>query len=201
MDNPIQVLYAMSAKICHDIATPVNAIGLGLEMLEGRTDPETYGLVNQSTKQATFKINFYRMLLSPSSETPSLQEGARLLQTFAKSHHVELDFNCNDWWEQNGSAARFIVGMIYICMEGMTRGGRIKIMQQDSKNLVIDAMGDPLQLRPLYLEIIQGSLHDDSLSPKTVFMHYLMFLAQSCHFDIKVESGGKNHLRFCIIKG
>lgn len=199
MNNPLHVLYTMTAKVCHDIATPVNAIGLGLEMLEGKSgNAETYGLINQSTKQASFKISFYRMLLSPSDDTPSIQEAERILQSFAKNHNIQLVFNCTDWPYQNGMAARLICGLVYVCMEGMPRGGKIFIALNSSQNLSIEAMGEPLQLRPSYLELIQGTLTDDTISPKTVFMHYLMFLAQHCNFKVNVQSEQKNHLKFCI---
>jgi histidine phosphotransferase ChpT len=199
MNNPLHVLYAMSAKICHDIATPVNAIGLGLEMLDGRVaNSETHALITQSAQQAGFKVSFYRMLLSPSDDTPSIQEAERVLQPFAKTHNIQLVFNCAAWPHQNGMAARLICGIAYVCMEGMPRGGKIAVTLDHAGHVVIESTGEPLQLRPLYLEIIQGTLADDAMTPKTVFMHYLMFLAQSCCFSVDVQSDIKNHLRFRV---
>ena len=59
----IRILELLSARLCHELISPVGAIGNGVELL-GEDDPDfvrdAVALIGQSAKKAAHRLQFYR---------------------------------------------------------------------------------------------------------------------------------------------
>src|SRR5260221_13632560 len=59
----IRILELLSARLCHELISPVGAIGNGVELL-GEDDPDfvrdAVALIGQSAKKAAQRLQFYR---------------------------------------------------------------------------------------------------------------------------------------------
>jgi len=193
----------MAAKLCHDLATPLGALGLGLEMaLEGvdeRTiDKDTQDLLLNSSNTAKLRLKTYRALLSLGPESPTFQETQESLNLMCQEQKIRLNWHINSILIPNGLFCRVLLGLGLITTESLIRGGIISLhlnpVGEDNINIVITAEGPMVQLRPGYMEILnsdQSLLHQTS---RTILPFYIKMLTTQYHKSITCNVNNGNRL-------
>ncbi len=175
--------HLMAAKICHDFATPLSAMTLLLDLaFEKCTDPHIEAAFRESVEKSTFRLQFYRLLLTINEDQPACTDVYALLMNYAKSLkvHLTLPIECAD-----GGGARLLLGLTYILIEGLTRGGTVDVVFAGD-SLRLTARGAPIHLRPGYgesLENYQSQVHN----ARNILPCYLGKLAKSLMVGINVS--------------
>lgn len=146
MENSLDAL--VSSRICHDLISPVGAIGNGVELLEGYAArmPEI-GLIADSVDNATAKLRFFRICFGQMSE--GAVTGAKEAETIAlamiQSPRLNLEFRM-----QSAGFPRERVKLLFLillCVEtALPVGGTIVISEQDS-GFVVRADGKRIQMQ------------------------------------------------------
>ncbi len=116
----------ISSRICHDLISPVGAIGNGLELMEAfsGSSPELE-LVAQSATMAQAKLKYFRLAFGASGDGMiSGAEAQRLAEDMFSMGRVSLSFS-----EPWGDRERGLVKLFYLlllCVESsLPRGGVI----------------------------------------------------------------------------
>ena len=118
----------ISSRICHDLISPVGAIGNGLELMQelGSASPELE-LVGQSAQSAQAKLKFFRVAFGAS--TGSMiggAEAARVAAEMLTSGRLSLHIS-----EQWGDRERGLVKLFYLlllCVEtSLPRGTALRV--------------------------------------------------------------------------
>ncbi|MCF6272026.1 MAG: histidine phosphotransferase family protein [Rhodobacteraceae bacterium] len=166
----------ISARICHDLISPVGAIGNGLELMRelGGPSPELE-LVSQSTDSALAKLTFFRIAFG--SATPTLIGGPEAQRTAAAmfaSGRLSLRFS-----EPWGDRERQLVKLFYLlllCMEtSLPRGGEISCSPTVS-GWDMQISGMPVEAQsPLWHPLLKGG---PAPEPTAKTLHFI--LAQQC---------------------
>lgn len=174
MDDVLKLSYLLASKICHDLATPLGAISLGIDMAG---DPAMDEMMRQSLEAANLKLKFYRTLLTPTESAPHLGEISQYLKDFAASHDIQILWEFIDDDHFHGTPGRLLLGLSYIAMETLLKGGRVQISCVDGV-LKIEATGLKCQLRDTYLEALtKQDLSLSSQNARTILPYYLLCLA------------------------
>lgn len=182
--------YLMAAKICHDMATPLSAMNLLLDFaFEHCKDPHIEATFRESLEKASFRLQFYRLLLTINEEQPTYPDVHSLLMLCGKLTKVRLQLptECPD-----GSAARLLLGLTYILIEGLTHGGSIAVTIQDDQ-LFLVANGSPLQLRPGYIEALETPDGVEN-NARNILPVYLGHLAKSLRVSIHTSKPDADQL-------
>lgn len=123
----------ISSRICHDLISPVGAIGNGLELMSalGKASPELV-LVGQSAQSAQAKLKFFRVAFGASSGSMiGGAEARRVVEEMFASGRVRPTFT-SDW----GAREKGLVKLFYLlllCVESsLPRGGEIVCSPTDS---------------------------------------------------------------------
>jgi histidine phosphotransferase ChpT len=81
-DTELELAQLLCTRLCHDLAGPVGAVAAGVELIGGdpsQADPETLGLIGNSSAAAALKLKFMRTALGAaggaSSDPKTLLEG------------------------------------------------------------------------------------------------------------------------------
>jgi histidine phosphotransferase ChpT len=131
----------VSARLCHDLISPMGAIGNGLELLQLSAGPAAeLALVNESLATALAKLRFYRIAFGPADPEArqSLDEVSQISDAMFHGR-----FNVG-WPERGGDLPRTLTRVVYLailCLEkSLPMGGRVHVTRAGAAvTLAVDA--------------------------------------------------------------
>lgn len=188
----------VGSRICHDLISPLGAIGNGMELLSLSGLPETpeMALINESIDNANARIRFFRVAfgfaghgqLMPWAEIQSI------LSAISVGSRTSFD------WQVDGNVARNEVRPVFLaimCLEAaLPFGGRIDVAQTGTQ-WVISGRGERLNID----QELWNSLSDDEQqvdpSPAQVQFAILPAVVVDLGRNLTTEIGDQAlHIRF-----
>ena len=138
----------LGSRICHDLISPIGAIGNGVELLslQGRDGPEM-ALIAESVAHASARIRFFRLAYGASGADQRVAKGevASILADMGRGGRLAFG------WTSTGDLARRDVKLVFLliqCLETvLPAGGRIAAVQ-DGERWTITAEGLRLKVDP-----------------------------------------------------
>lgn len=193
MQESLLFTQLFTAKICHDLATPLSAISLSLEMSTpgSALDSDTYKILHSSGEDGKFKLSIYRSLLSASPSAPGFSEVTTLLRGYGAAHNISFEFpsmvNISD-----GEESKFFLGFMFMVAKSLSRGGAI-VLRQTSHGWALDASGSFAQIKSHEWEALTqpGKLEDQTA--RTILAYYLgkLLLKWGWRAEKRDDSSGK----------
>jgi len=119
----------VSARLCHDLISPMGAIGNGLELLQLSAGPAAaeLALVNESLATALAKLRFYRIAFGP-ADTQARQSFDEATQLSDAMFHGRFTVS---WPERGGDLPRTLTRVVYLailCLEkSLPTGGHVRV--------------------------------------------------------------------------
>ena len=149
MERSIDAL--VSSRICHDLISPVGAIGNGVELLEGYTArmPEI-GLIADSVDNAKAKLQFFRVCFGQTSDgaMTGTAEVEAIATTMIQTKRLQLE-----WCLQSADFPRERVKLLFLlllCVEtALPIGGTIVVNELDGR-FVMQADGKRIQMQDVW---------------------------------------------------
>ena len=123
----------VGSRICHDLISPLGAIGNGVELLEmgGMSDSPEMELISESVTNANARVKFFRMAFGTSSDDATVGRGeiTQILASSARGGRISY------FWAVEGPQLRREVRAVFLtlmCYEtAMPHGGDIHIRRHD----------------------------------------------------------------------
>jgi len=161
----------IGSRICHDLISPIGAIGNGVELLmmdRGAAASPELALIAESVANANARIRFFRVAFGAASGDQRIARGevVSILNDMTKGGRLAVD------WDSPSEMARREVKLVFLllqCLESaMAYGGRVRIersdtgwlMQAEAPRLKIDpALWEVLTERHPPAEIGAGQVH------------------------------------------
>lgn len=174
------------ARLCHDLASPLGAIGNGVELLEmiaDRVGPELE-MVSTSVRQATSRLRLFRFAFGPAQ--PDQLTGVAEMRALLKAHDETARF-----WTEYGidqdvpraHAKLLLLGLM--CVEtALAWGGTVRISATPD-GYHLRAVAERLRLDPP-LWAIFGSA-DVMSAPNAATIHFLMFKRHAVELGFDVS--------------
>ncbi len=125
----------VGSRICHDLISPIGAIGNGVELiaLDPRPRPDEVALLSDSVVAASARLRFFRIAfgIAGQDQTTSRLEVAALLGDLYRSGRISVD------WSGPADLPRSEVKLAFLlllCAEhAIPTGGTITIRQADTR--------------------------------------------------------------------
>ena len=119
----------VSARLCHDLISPMGAIGNGLELMQlsGGAASAELALVNDSLATALAKLRFYRIAFGPADPQSRLspEETAQITEAMFPGRFTVA------WAPAAGDLSRPLVRLAYLailCLErSLPMGGQVRV--------------------------------------------------------------------------
>ncbi len=158
----------VSSRICHDLISPVGAIGNGVELLEevAAQMPEI-SLIAESVENAKAKLQYFRVCFGKLS--PGAQTSTHEMRTFANAMLQSGRVTLNWQIEENGFPRETVklVYLLLLCVEtALPIGGTITVTQS-GENWKIYVEATRLQRADAW-DIFAGAATPDDLPPAQV---------------------------------
>ncbi len=187
----------LGSRICHDLISPLGAIGNGIEllMMSGAALGPEITLISESVSNANARIRFFRIaygLASP-GQTVARNEIRSILDDMTRGGRLGID------WQVGGDALRTDVKLAFLalqCMESaLPHGGRVTVSR--TEGWVIEARGDRLKIGPDLWARLDGSGPGAEVAAAHVQFALLPEEARRNGRDLSVETGsGRVAIRY-----
>ncbi|SEQ20620.1 histidine phosphotransferase ChpT [Loktanella sp. DSM 29012] len=130
----------VGSRICHDLISPIGAIGNGVELLSmGGGGADEMDLISGSVGQASARIRFFRIAYGAAhaDQTVAGTEVSSILRDMAAAGRMQYD------WTITGQMSRPLARIALLsaqCMESaMPGGGKITVMLDDTLHVIANA--------------------------------------------------------------
>jgi histidine phosphotransferase ChpT len=154
----------VGSRICHDLISPIGAIGNGVELLsltDGDTGAEME-LISESVQNASARIRYFRIAFGAASEDQTVGRAEILSILSANARGGRFNYI----WQIEGDQPRRMVRCALLMLQALETalplGGDIQIYQ-DGEAWVMRAEGRRLNVDP--------ALWDNLLSPRMGFVY------------------------------
>jgi len=179
--TPAGLSALMCARICHDLVSPIGALGTALEVLDddGNVDmhEDAMGLVRLSAKQASAKLQFLRLAFGAGGSAPGIISVAELAKL---TEGIYGDGKANIVWDAKTDGlekapARLLLNLIMLAVQAVPRGGEVVIEPSESDEattLVLKATGPKARLAEAVSRTLSGKAPDDGFDGRTIQPFY-----------------------------
>lgn len=171
----------LCSRLCHDLLSPVGALGNGLELLAEENDPEMRGrcfdLLGQSARASADKLKFFRLAFgavgTAADAVPVAEPRALVEALVGEGGRVGLN------WAVAGDslprpAVKTLLNLALIGLEALVRGGTLDIGAEQhgdehdgATEIVVRASGPRIAFDPAIGKALEGTLAPDELSSRT----------------------------------
>lgn len=168
----------IGSRICHDLISPLGAIGNGLELLQmgGALDGPEMALIAQSVANANARIRFFRIAFGAAGEGQRIgrRELAGILGDSYAEGRVQLSFDLPV--ELNRVEAKMVL-LSLLCLEtALPYGGTLAVSSEDGWR--ITAHAEKLKLDQPLWDHLAGSDAETPLAAAQVQFALLPICAQ-----------------------
>lgn len=186
--TPTTLSALLCARICHDLISPVGALGTAIEILDdpGNVDmhDDAMTLVRTSSRQASAKLKFLRLALGAGGSAPGVVPTAEVMTL---SNDMFADSKPDLVWNipQDGidkNEARIVMNLIMLAVQAAPRGGTVTISHQadggggDTYTLVSE--GPKARLDAAVAHAIAGKAPEDGFDGRSIQPLYANLLAR-----------------------
>ena len=178
----------VAARICHDLVSPLGAIGNGVELMQmtgGGAGPEA-DLIRESADTAAAKLRFLRLAFGAGGRTGmNLADAGRI----ASDH--QRGTRANVRWEVHGTAQRAEVRLVLLAMlcieSAMATGGEI-IVSRNGDRWQIDGAAEALRLEPSLWHALAAGRPPHDVDAARVHFAVFAEAARSVGIDLGVRT-------------
>jgi histidine phosphotransferase ChpT len=195
----LRVLELLCARFCHEMVSPVGAIGNGVELLD-EDDPEfvkqAIQLIGQSARTASRRLQFYRFAYG-TAPTASGVTPRELLMGFLEGGKVVAD------WEPAVSTLssewqRLACNLAVVAMEMLPRGGRIALRSAGTAGpgLQVEASGEAVLVNRDVVTALSGGASAAELTSRTIHGHVTAKFAEQLGAKAALAESGPSRALF-----
>lgn len=178
------LLALVSSRVCHDLASPIQALTTALDVLEGDNSADmresAISLIRESTTQASAKVEFMRATfgsLTAGKGESNLGDLKNIAARFIATQKPALEWEIV---EDSASRplARVLMNLILIALDSLPRGGEIKVQSMrnsDKTEISVRASGMRVSLKENMRAALQGLTPENGFDGRSV-QPYLAYL-------------------------
>ena len=185
--TPSSLAALLSARICHDLISPIGALGTAIEVLDDEANTEMHedamGLVRLSSKQAGAKLRFLRLAFGAGGSAPGIigvDELKTLIADMYEGGKASISWGESvDGLEKN--TARLLLNLTMLAVQAVPRGGNVKITATESNGaatLSLAATGPKSRLDANVEKTLAGKAPEDGFDGRTIQPFYAGMIAR-----------------------
>jgi histidine phosphotransferase ChpT len=185
--TPSSLAALLSARICHDLISPIGALGTAIEVLDDDSNVEMHedamGLVRLSSKQAGAKLRFLRLAFGAGGSAPGIigvDELKSLTSDMYEGGKATIRWgDCIDGIEKN--TARLLLNLVMLAVQAVPRGGDVVISATEANGATtvsVAATGPKSRLDANVEKTLAGKAPEDGFDGRTIQPFYAGMIAR-----------------------
>lgn len=202
------LLEQLASRICHDLISPVGAIGNGLELVEemGVTDgnDEAVKLIAYSAAQAAAKLQAFRLAYGAGGRDPNIKP-EDVQKAFGKL--ISGDGKIRQGWDpfsplgidiKTTGFCKMLMLALMCAAESLPRGGNIYVDPGVENETLIRAEGQDAIVRDGVEAALSGAVTGDDLDPRLVHPAMCGILAAKYGFAITLKDRADGKITYAL---
>ena len=185
--TPTTLSAMLCARICHDLISPVGALGTAIEILDDPDNVDMYddamALVRTSSRQAAAKLKFLRIALGAAGTAPGIIPTAEVTKL---SNDMFADSKPDLVWNIDSDGidkdrARILMNLIMLAIQAAPRGGTVTVSrhgQGEGANFVLVSNGPKARLDASIAKAIAGKAPEDGFDGRSIQPLYASLLTR-----------------------
>jgi histidine phosphotransferase ChpT len=196
MDD-LKIASLMCSKVCHDLISPVGALGNGLEVLNEDQDPDmrkhAMDLIEASAAQASAKLQFARLAYGASGAAGSeidLREAENVLKTLIGNGKIALNWNAPPE-TLDKDLVKLLANLVHMAGDTIPRGGDLTVSVTklpDGGLFRIEAKGIKAKFAEETKAAIDGDVAVEALDARSIIPYICGEIARRFGGGIHVET-------------
>ena len=209
MASDLELAELMAARLCHDLVGPIGAVANGVELLGegGAPDPEVTSLIAASARQATRRLQWFRIAFGSGNALPAssiLAETRRLASGLFEDGRATLDWPAPDSASEalaTRGAAKLLLNIVLLGLESLPRGGAVTVqvaVRGGGLGIAVTAKGTGARVPDDMQAALRSGVAVGDLTPKSVPAYLALRLAEANRAKLTVETPGPDSVAFRV---
>jgi histidine phosphotransferase ChpT len=186
MPQDLQLMYLMCSKLCHDLAAPIGAISIGLEMLDENPEPDSpQALLLHSVQSAMNKLELIRCLSGYATyqNKPTLLDIKIVLDKCIDPDKIKITWLADNIDAINGTPARLYNALMILSSDALPRGGSITL----NKDYTITVTGPLVKFPEAVLAAITGQVTLSDIDSRSIIGYFINKLASQLETKVQID--------------
>jgi histidine phosphotransferase ChpT len=147
MDIDLQVLELVCSRLCHDLISPIGAVGNGLELMAEEADQELLDdarrLVEDSSTRAAALLQLYRCAYGNAGNQPAfgVNEAVKLATEAFDANRLTLTASAARGIDWPAGYGKLVLNAILTVSEWLPRGGALTLAAENESGFQVMAEG------------------------------------------------------------
>ena len=136
--TPSSLAALLCARICHDLVSPVGALGTAIEILDDESNADMHEdaleLVKSSSRRAAAKLKFLRLAFGAGGSAPGMigtEEITSLIADMFADAKADIAFNFHAE-SLDKARARILLNLAMLGVQAVPRGGEVRIFCENN---------------------------------------------------------------------
>ncbi len=185
----------MCARICHDLLSPVSALGTAIEVLSDEDNPEMHdeaiALIKRSAGQTSGKLQFLRLAFGAGGSA-SGRIGFDFLKTLINGqygggkHQFTWTIKTDDIDKLHG---RILLNAVMIAVTSIPRGGVVAIKAEDKSGatiLTLEATGEKARISDMVKTTLGGRMPEDGFDGRSIQPFFTAMLVREAKAKLEM---------------
>jgi len=204
--TPSGLAALMCARICHDLVSPISALGTALEVLDDDSNADMHAdaleLVKVTAGQASAKLQYLRLAFGAAGSAPGiigLDEIRDLISGMYDGGKTTVQIDTDNTGLEK-QRTRLLLNLIMLAVQAIPRGGetRITIRQTgDSEILDLLSTGRKARLDPAVTATLSGKAPDDGFDGRTIQPFYAGMIMREIKASLSTAAD-EDSVRFTV---
>ena len=185
--TPTSLSALLCARICHDLISPVGALGTAIEILNDPDNADMHGdamdLVRTSSRQASAKLKFLRLAFGAAGSAPGVIASREITDL---SNAMFADAKPDLVWDLDTDGidkdrARIMLNLIMLAVQAAPRGGTVTIRREaldDSVEFIFESEGPKVRLNAAIERALSGKSPEDGFDGRSIQPFYTTMLTR-----------------------
>jgi len=185
--TPTSLSALLCARICHDLISPVGALGTAIELLDDPSNADMHddamALVRTSSRQAAAKLKFLRLAFGAGGSAPGIIPTAEMMQL---SNDMFADSKPDLLWQIDSDGidknhARIVMNLIMLAVQAAPRGGTVTVTRTgngEAADFKLVSEGRKVRLDSSIEKAIAGKAPEDGFDGRSIQPLYANLLAR-----------------------
>ncbi len=199
--TPTSLSALLCARICHDLISPVGALGTAIEILDDPSNIDMHDdamvLVRTASRQASAKLKFLRIAFGAAGSAPGVISTAEIMTL---TNDMFKDAKADLIWHMDTDGidkdrARILMNLVMLAVQAAPRGGTVTITRvgrghttEAGADFTLVSEGPKVRLDAAVGRAISGKAPEDGFDGRSIQPLYASLLARDANGSVAASA-------------
>lgn len=192
--TPSSLAALLCARICHDLVSPVGALGTAIEILDDDSNADMHDdaldLIKSSSRRAAAKLKFLRLAFGAGGSAPGVV-GAEEITSLVSDMFADAKAAVAFDFHEDGVEkvrARVLLNLTMLGVQAVPRGGEVRIVTTD-ESIAIISKGPRAKLDETVERALLGRSPDHGFDGRSIQPFYTSMIAREAGGQVTATAG------------